>query len=201
MVTQGAEEELREEQEDCQELRQELAEAQTTLLEWDEWYDTEYLPLLEQQEDEHSLAETNALFRGFNTGNAEEEATQGAMAAKPLPQSSPLTPAVQQSSLNSSHLPPSSLPFQRKAPRASLATRGQEQEDAAAQQHSWKGKANTEIQYRPHIVDMDTGYRHSCCGPWRATPCAKPGVVESAPWKSSKSGVERDRERDRERER
>ena len=41
MVTQGAEEELREEQEDCQELRQELAEAQTTLLEWDDWYDTE----------------------------------------------------------------------------------------------------------------------------------------------------------------
>ena len=107
MVTQGAEDELREEQEDCQELRQELAEAQTTLLEWDDWYDTEYLPLLEHQEDEHSFAETNALFRSFNSGNAEEEATQLAMAAKPLPQSSPLTPAVlQQSSLNSSHLPP-----------------------------------------------------------------------------------------------
>ena len=121
MVTQGAEDELREEQEDCQELRQELAEAQTTLLEWDEWYDTEYLPLLEQQEEEHSFAETNALFRSFNPGNAEEEATQGAMAAKPLPQSSPLTPAVQQSSLNSSHLPPPSLPFQKKAPRVSVA--------------------------------------------------------------------------------
>ena len=129
MVTQGAEDELREEQEDCQELRQELAEAQTTLLEWDDWYDTEYLPLLEHQEDEHSFAETNALFRSFNSGNAEEEATQGAMAAKPLPQSSPLTPAVlQQSSLNSSHLPPSSLPFQKKAPRVSLATSGQEQD-------------------------------------------------------------------------
>ena len=124
MVTQGAEDELREEQEDCQELRQELVEAQTTLLEWDDWYDTEYLPFLEQQGEEHSFAATNALFRSFNDGNAEEEATQGAMAEKPLPQSSPLTPAVLQSSLKSSHLPPSSLPFQKKAPGVSLATRG-----------------------------------------------------------------------------
>ena len=151
MVTQGAEEELREEQEDCQELRQELAEAQTTLLEWDEWYDTEYLPLLEQQEEEHSLAETNALFRSFNPGNAEEEATQGAMAAKPLPQSSPLTPAVlQQSSLNSSHLPPSSLPFQKRAPRVSLATRGQEQEDAAAQQQLQQEAAMANQEWEAH---------------------------------------------------
>ena len=150
MVTQGAEEELREEQEDCQELRQELAEAQTTLLEWDEWYDTEYLPLLEQQEDEHSLAETNALFQSFNPGNAEEEATQGAMAAKPFPQSSPLTPAVQQSSLNSSHLPPSSLPFQRRAPRASVATRGQEQEDAAAQQQLQQEAAMANQEWEAH---------------------------------------------------
>ena len=165
MVTQGAEEELREEQEDCQELRQELVEAQTTLLEWDEWYDTEYLPLLEQQEDEHSRAETDALFRSFNFSNAEEEATQGAMAAKPLPQSSPLTPAVlQQSSLNSSHLPPSSLPFQKRAPRVSLATRGQEQEEAAAQQQlqqeaamanqEWEAYRDQELRDALHKLQM-----------------------------------------------
>ena len=126
-----AEDELRREQEDCQELKQELAEAQATLLEWDEWYDTEYLPLLEHQQEEASFAETHALFQSLNPGNAEEEATQGATATKPLPQPSPLTPAVlQQSSLNASHLPPSSLSFQRNAPRASVRASGQEQEAA-----------------------------------------------------------------------
>ena len=151
MVTQGAEDELREEQEDCQELRQELAEAQTTLLEWDDWYDTEYLPLLEQQEEGVSFAETNALFRSFNADNAEEEATQGAMAAKPLPQPSPLTPAVLQlSSLNSSHLPPSSLPFQKKAPRVSVRTSGQEQEAAAEQQQLQQEAAMANQQWEAH---------------------------------------------------
>ena len=92
-----------------------------------------------------------ALFRSFNSGNAEEEATQGAMAAKPLPQSSPLTPAVlQQSSLNSSHLPPSSLPFQKKAPRVSLATSGQEQEEAAVQQQLQQEAAMANQEWEAH---------------------------------------------------
>ena len=146
MVTQGAEDEIREEQEDCQELRQELADAQTTLLEWDDWYDTAYLPFLpflEHQEE--------GVSRSFNSGNAEEEATQGAMAAKPLPQSSPLTPAVlKQSSLNSSHLPPSSLPFQKKAPRVSVTTSGQEQEAAAEQQQLQQEAAMANQQWEAH---------------------------------------------------
>ena len=174
MVTQGAEDNLREEQEDCQELRQELAEAQTTLLEWGDWYDTEYLPfeILEHQEEGVSFAETNALFHSFNSGNAEEEATQGAMAAKPLPQSSPLTPAVlQQSSLNSSHLPPSSLPFQKKAPRVSVTTSGQEQEAAAEQQQLQQEAAMANQQWEAHRDQelRDALFKIQIMRCWRST--------------------------------
>ena len=62
MVAPGAQEELNQQEVEFQELRQELAEAQDTLLEWDNWYSTEHVPLLESQEPVHPFCRNQCSF-------------------------------------------------------------------------------------------------------------------------------------------